>query len=307
MKRWMILSLLVITALSIGLAGCAPAAPEVVEKIVEQTVVVEKEVEVEVEVEKEVIITATPEPTVEPLPKIKVASNAQRIIQWYREGDGYDGYEYQVIKEALLRAGYEMEVVDVAFAGIFAGLQAEKWDFACSNIFITEAREAEMDFTTPYHAGWEILATLKESPMEGPEDLAGKTVGTETGTSQAAWLASLITEYGPFETNFYEDAETQWGDLQNGRIDVLATGGGTFIARQNATPLYKVIMNSEASYMVGCAVRTGDTFVEEFDAALNTMKEDGTTAALFEKYFQFPVPEDNPDVTVFTEKYVPTK
>ena len=64
----------------------------------------------------------------------------------YREGTEIKGYEYELYKEALNRAGYDVEVVDVAFAGIFAGLQAEKWDMACSDIYITKAREDEMDF-----------------------------------------------------------------------------------------------------------------------------------------------------------------
>ncbi|MDH4136174.1 MAG: hypothetical protein OEW09_05580, partial [Anaerolineae bacterium] len=64
-KLWMIVTLLVVIAM---LAACGPApTPEVIEKVVKETVVVEKEVEVEVtkevqvEVEKEVVVTPTPE------------------------------------------------------------------------------------------------------------------------------------------------------------------------------------------------------------------------------------------------------
>jgi ABC-type amino acid transport substrate-binding protein len=240
-------------------------------------------------------------------PVKKVASNAQRIVQWYREGDGYAGYEYETIKEALNRAGYDMEVVDVAFAGIFAGLQAEKWDMAASNIFITKARYAEMDFTTPYHAGYDFVAALKDGPVQSPEDMAGKVVGAETGTSQAAFVASLMEKYGPFKISLYEDAETQWGDLQSGRIAALGTGGATFAVRQRQNPIYQVVIEAEDLFMVGAAMRKGDPFVEEFNAALNSMKEDRTTAELFEKYFLFPPPEGSPDITVFTEPHVPTR
>jgi len=89
MKRNRILALLIIAVLLSGtLASCAPAEPQVVEKVVKETVIVEKEVVVEKavketvvvekevsvekvvketvvvekEVEKEVVITATPEP-----------------------------------------------------------------------------------------------------------------------------------------------------------------------------------------------------------------------------------------------------
>ena len=72
MKRYMVLAWLVVLALLVG--ACAPATPQIVEKIVEKTVVVEKEkivqstvvVEKEKEVtkvvEKQVVVTATPAP-----------------------------------------------------------------------------------------------------------------------------------------------------------------------------------------------------------------------------------------------------
>jgi len=133
MKKRFVSYLLIIVALTISLAACAPAAPaepQVVEKEVIVTVIVEG-------APKEIVVTATPEPTVEPRPVVKVASNVQLPHTIYREGTEIKGFEYEVYKEALNRAGYDVDVIDVAFAGIFAGLQAEKWDMACSGIYIT--------------------------------------------------------------------------------------------------------------------------------------------------------------------------
>ena len=161
MKKTLILIVLILVTLSISLAGCTPAEPQVIEKVIERTVVVEKEVEVKVEVEKEVVVTATPEPTIEPRPVKKVASNVQLPLSIFREGTEIKGYEYELYKEALNRAGYDVEVVDVAFAGIIAGLQAEKWDMACSSIYITQERLAEMDFSEPFQEDTDLLLSLK--------------------------------------------------------------------------------------------------------------------------------------------------
>ena len=73
-KKWAALVAIMIVA-SLILSACAPAEPQVVEKVVKETVVVEKEVAVEkvvketvvvekeVATEKEVVVTATPLPT----------------------------------------------------------------------------------------------------------------------------------------------------------------------------------------------------------------------------------------------------
>jgi len=59
-RLWKMVGLIALLAL---VAGCGPTpTPEVVEKVVKETVVVEKEVEVTKEVEVEVVVTATPEP-----------------------------------------------------------------------------------------------------------------------------------------------------------------------------------------------------------------------------------------------------
>jgi multiple sugar transport system substrate-binding protein len=79
-KFWMIVTMLVVIAM---LAACGPApTPEVVEKVVKETVVVEKEVEVEVtkvvevekkvEVEKEVEVVVTPTPEAKPYEGVEV-------------------------------------------------------------------------------------------------------------------------------------------------------------------------------------------------------------------------------------------
>jgi ABC-type amino acid transport substrate-binding protein len=290
---------LVLFVLSL-LAACAPAAPQVVEKEVLVTVVVEKEGET-------VVVTATPEPTIEPRPVKKVASNVQILRRIYREGNEIKGYEYEIYKEALNRAGYDLEVVDVAFAGIFAGLQAEKWDMACSNIFITLARVEEMDFAEPFLEGYDVAVALKDGEVKSLDDFAGKIIGTETGTSQAAWLATLTNEYGPYQTQLYEDAETQWLDLETGRIDALTTSFITAVVRLEENPNVEIIANSEDNFLVSCALRKGDPLKAEVDAAIQSMKEDGTIAALFEKYFLIAPPADSAAVTVFTEPHVPTR
>lgn len=305
MNKRIFFVLLIISALSISLAACAPApTPEVVEKVVEKEVIVTVIVE---GAPKEIIITATPEPTVEPRPVKKVASNVQLPLNIYREGTEIKGFEYEVYTEALNRAGYDVEVVDVAFAGIFAGLQAEKWDMACSGIYITKAREDEMDFTEPFRDDFDVVIGKADGDVNSLEDLKGKVAGTETGTSEAAYLASLMAEYGPFETQLYEDKETSYLDLESGRIVALTDSMEAFVIRKAEYPNIKVIAGNPDKFMEGCALRTGDPLKAEIDKAIESMKADGTIQEMYERNFGVPVEEGSATDTIFTEEYVPLK
>ena len=91
MKHRLWIGLLFVVVLSLGVSGCVapvPAEPQMI------------------------VVTATPEPTTEPRPTIKVASNVQIPLRIYRDGDKITGYEYEVYAEALNRAGYDVEVVE---------------------------------------------------------------------------------------------------------------------------------------------------------------------------------------------------
>lgn len=239
-------------------------------------------------------------------PVVRIASNVTLPYQIFWEGEEVKGYEAEIYQEVFRRAGYDVEIIDLAFAGILPGLLAEKWDMACSNIFITAERMEDMDFVDPYYESFERMITPWESGITSFDDLKGKTIGAETGTSQAMWVASLQEKYGPFEIKTYDDRATQYLDLDTGRIDALAGGNETGVTggEKNA---YRIVGYSEENSMIACAVRKGDPLKDIFNKYLNELKEEGFTAALFEKYYGDKAPEDSAVTHVFTEPYVPAK
>ena len=239
-------------------------------------------------------------------PVVEVGSNVQIPLRIYYEGEQIKGYEYEVYKEALNRAGYKVEVVDVAFAGIFAGLKAEKWNIAASNIYVTKSRAESMDFSNPYLESYDAVMVREDSDIDSLEDLEGKIVGTEGGTTQAAYARRLEDQYGPFEEiRKFEDVETQMLDLENGRIDALTLGHPTAVVYRKERGIFEILGTSKENFMIAAFFRKGDPLRDEFNAALKEMKQDGTTAELFEKYFDEPPAEGTAPVRVFEEPYVP--
>lgn len=241
-------------------------------------------------------------------PVVKVGSNVSIPLRLYFEGNEIRGYEYEVYKEALNRAGYDVEVVDVAFAGIFAGLQADKWDIAASNIFITAERAAEMDYSDPYLAAFDaIIIRDDDDSIDSLDDLEGKVIGTEVGTTQAAYANALRDEYGPLDIRGFEDLETQLLDLEIGRIDALTLGYPTAVLTIEERGMFEILARNSESFMIGAFFRQGDPLRDEFNAALNEMKQDGTTAEIYERYFNEAPEEGTAPVRVFEEAYLPSQ
>lgn len=240
-------------------------------------------------------------------PVVKIASNVG-IPTIYKEGTELKGYTFELMTEAFDRMGYDIEIVDVAFAGIFAGLMAEKWDMAFSSIYLTKAREEEMDFTDPYNEGYNCIVVMEKGDVKENKDLQDKNIAVEAGTSSAAFLAGFEGQYGPFNTLGYDDKQTMFLDLENGRVQALATGIMDAIKMMKEDPgMFKVLTTSDDNYMIAGAVRTGDPIRDIFNEGMNSMKEDGTLAKLYEENMGMPVPENAKFIEVFTEPYVPTK
>lgn len=240
---------------------------------------------------------------------VTVASNVQIPLRIFYDGQDIQGYEYELYTEALERAGYEVEVEDVDFSGIIPGLQAEQWDVAASNIFITEERAGEMDYSEPYLESFDAMIVREDDDsISDFSDLEGKVVGTELGTTQAAFASQLEEEHGPFEeTRGYDDIETQLLDLENGRIDALTLGHPTAVEYIEDGRPFRVLGLSDDNFMIGAFFREGDSLRDEFTDALREMKEDGTTAELYETYFGDPPDEGSAPVRVFSEPYDPSE
>jgi ABC-type amino acid transport substrate-binding protein len=164
-----------------------------------------------------------------------------------------------------------------------------------------------MDHSEPYLDAFDALIVREDDNVQSLADLEGTVVGTETGTTQAAFAAALNEEYGPFEIRAYEDVETQMLDLEVGRVDGLTLGYPTARVYIEERGLFEVLATNDASFMIGAFFRQDDPLRDEFDEALRTMKEDGTTAELFEKYFGDAPGDGSAVVRLFDEPYVPAE
>ncbi len=236
-------------------------------------------------------------------PVVHVASNVNiPYYIFYDENEEVHGYEADLFKAVWENAGYDVEFTDVDWNGLLTGLQAEKWDMACSNIYITAEREEAMDFTEPFEEAYDVAVAGPESGIKSFEDLKGKKIGTATGTSEAAWTSGELQEkYGPFEIVGYDVHETQWMDLEIGRIDAITIG----VLGTIDYPQFEIIGRADNRSMIGCAVRTGSELKAIFDASLKELKENGTTAEIYHKYIDLEIPEGSAIITPFDEPYVP--
>jgi peptide/nickel transport system substrate-binding protein len=252
-RVWAVITLAVIASLL--LAACGAPTPQVIREEVVVTAVVEKEVpierevvkevvkEVPVEVEKEVVkevekvVVVTPTPA--RLGKLTIGTNAEyppfEMVDESGEIVGFDPELFDAIARA---AGFEYELVNTRWDGIFVALASGEFDAVISAATITEERAQTVDFSDPYFspAGQTITVRADDDEITGPEDLAGKKVGVQLGTTGDIWL----TDETGAEVVRYDENTLAFQALSAGDVDAAVADDQTALEIVKANPEMKL-------------------------------------------------------------------
>lgn len=131
---------------------------------------------------------------------------------YHDENDVLVGYDVEVAQSIAAKLGVEASFVEGEWDGLFAGMDAGRYDIVCNGVEITDDRAETYDFTTPYGYIHTALAVRSDNEdIHSFEDLAGK----KTANSIASTYMMLAEEYG---------AEVSGVDTLDETIQVLLAG-----------------------------------------------------------------------------------
>ncbi|WP_028574776.1 basic amino acid ABC transporter substrate-binding protein [Desulfonatronovibrio hydrogenovorans] len=198
------------------------------------------------------------------------------------------GYSIDYMTAVGQEAGFTPEFRNTAWDGIFAGLAAGNYDAICSSVSITEERKKAMDFSIPYYEVKQGLVVPKDSAARTLEDLKGKTVGAQIGTT--GYFA--IQRVSGVNARSYDEIGLAMQDLYNGRIDGVVCDDP--VAAQYALneprfserlKLVSVIESDDPEYY-GIAVQKGNERVLELiNKGIQAVKDKGIEDELKAKWF----------------------
>ncbi|MFN3647316.1 MAG: transporter substrate-binding domain-containing protein [Gemmobacter sp.] len=218
------------------------------------------------------------------------AAMAQQVVRMGTEGayppfnfindqtKQVDGFEREVGDELCKRAQLTCEWVTTDWDSIIPNLTAGNYDTIIAGMSITEERAKVISFTQNYFppASSAYVALSADANLKG-------VVAAQTGTIQAGYVA----ESGATLVEFATPDETV-AAVRNGEADAV------FADRDFLKPIVeesggKLVWAGEEVQLgggVGMGLRQSDTELrEKFDAAITTMKADGSLNALIEKWF----------------------
>lgn len=120
-----------------------------------------------------------------PKPKIKIATDATwPPMEYVDENKKIVGFTIDLVKEVARAGGFEVEIKNVPWDEIFAGLALGNYKAIASSVTITEERKTQMEFSEPYLNVGQVLVVAKATNgITTLADMAGTKVGAWIGTS----------------------------------------------------------------------------------------------------------------------------
>lgn len=219
--------------------------------------------------------------------KIVFAMEGQWAPWTYHDETGeLVGYDTEVGKAIAEKLGVEAEFVEGEWDGLFAGLDTGRYDAIINGVEITDERKEKYDFTTPYAYIHTALVVSKDNTdIQGFEALNGK----KTSNSLGSTYADLAQKYGASVENVDTLSETI-DMVTSGRVDATLNAELSFYdyLKEHPDANIKIVALTDDASLVSIPLRKNESTAalkEAIDAAIEELANDGTLAALSDKYF----------------------
>ncbi len=220
--------------------------------------------------------------TVEPGKLIMSTNAAFPPYEMTTDSGEFEGIDIETAQAIADKLGLELQIDDMDFDAALLAVQQGKADMVMAGVTVTDERQNVMDFTDSYATGIQSIIVKEDSDIASVDDLAGKKIGTQRGTTGYLYCSD---DFGDENVVAYDNGLTAVQMLNNGQVDCVVIDNAPakeFIA---ANPGLKLLDTAyvEESYAIG--IGKGNTELKDaINTALEELKADGTLQAIVDKY-----------------------
>ncbi|MGE5380671.1 MAG: basic amino acid ABC transporter substrate-binding protein [Methylocystaceae bacterium] len=200
----------------------------------------------------------------------------------------YTGFDMDLINAIAEAGGFKVKIQSQGFDGLIPALQTGNIDIIASGMTITEERKKSIDFSDPYiDAGLMIAVPADNTTITKPEDLKGKTIGVQIGTTGADFAANLQKQYPDIKIKTFNTVDLIFADMANKGCDAVINDkpvSADYIKKGH--PEVKLVGEVMTGEQYGFAVKKGNAeLLAKVNDGLKKVKASGKYDEIYKKYF----------------------
>ena len=222
----------------------------------------------------------------EDLPVLTMGTNAAFPPYEYYEDETIVGIDAEVAAVIAEKLGMKLEIVDMDFGAIIGAVSTGKIDIGMAGMTVTEERLQSVNFSTSYAKGIQAIIVKEGSAITSVDDLfaegASFKIGVQEGTTGDIYCTGDFGEENVLKYKVGPDAVEA---LKTGKVDCVIIDNEpakAFVAANEGLAILESAYTDE-DYAIAVALENTE-LLDKINAALEELMEDGTLAAIVEKY-----------------------
>ncbi len=221
--------------------------------------------------------------------KLRVVTDAAYAPFEYMDKGEIVGFDVDFLKAVAKEAGYEYELVHVAFEPLLLEVKDKTADIGISAITINDERKQTYDFSVPYFLSTNKILVPEGSDIKNAADLKDKVVAVQSSTTGQEAVEKLL---GKNNKNIKKFENTNLAIMEltsNGADAVVADNTVVEEYAKNNPDKKLIVIEDKGSFepeYYGLAFPKDSKLKADFDKAINTLYDNGTYAKIYQEWFK---------------------
>ena len=177
-----------------------------------------------------------------------------------------------------------LEIKDMEFDSLIPAVQGGSIDIVLAGMTVNEERKESVNFTDSYATGTQVIIVKEDSAIASVDDLEGKTIGVQSGTTGDAYCTD---DYGQDHVKQFSSGALAVAALVNGQVDCVVIDNEpakNFVAANTGLKILGTEYVTE-NYAAAIA-KTNTDLLGKVNGAIAELKADGTIDGIIAKYIK---------------------
>ena len=192
------------------------------------------------------------------------------------------GIDAEIAAAVAQKLGKKLEIKDMEFESLLTAVQSGSIDFALAGMTVDPKRQESVNFSDTYATGVQVIIVSENSPITKVDDLTGKKIGVQSGTTGDSYCTS---DYGQDAVKQYNNGALAVAALKNGQVDCVVIDNEP---AKNYVKTNKGLKILETEYVkedyAAAISKDNDELLNDFNEALAELKADGTIDKIINTY-----------------------
>lgn len=214
---------------------------------------------------------------------LTMGTNATFPPYEYVDDDGnIIGIDAEIAAAIAEKLGMELEIKDMEFDSLITACAGGSVDMVLAGMTVTDERKESVNFSDSYATGIQVIIVKEASEIATADDLEGKTIGVQSGTTGDIYCRD---DYGEDSVKQYNNGALAVAALQNGQVDCVVIDNEpakNFVAANEGLKILDTEYITE-DYAIAVA-KENTELLEKINNAMAELKADGTIDKIINKY-----------------------